>query len=152
MSFWKPQYGTCLSCGNRKLLVVKAGYCDYCNEFKVKGKSKQSSLKRIPIKPKNKNAKANNDFYREAWEYWRKIGMLKCMESGKDLGEFSPSKVAHILSRKAFPALAYELNNVIPLLPEYHDQLDSGDCTKMKIWPWIKEKRQELKRRYYANQ
>lgn len=146
----KAKYGYCVECGEWRVLVVKAGYCGCCNETVRKGKSNKPSLKRTPIKPKNKNAKANNDFYRQAWEHWGKNGMLKCMESGKDLGEFSPSKVAHILSRKAFPALSYDFENVVPLLPEYHDQLDSGDCTKMKIWPWVKEKRQELKRKYYG--
>jgi len=146
---FKPEYGICVNCGEEKLLVVKAGYCNYCNETVRKNKTHRLP-KQTPIKKGNKNAKANNDFYKKMWDKWKRQGCLRSAESGKDLGSYSPAKVAHILSRGAFPGLAYVEENVVPLLPEEHHQLDHGDCTKMKIWPWIQEKRQELKRKYYG--
>lgn len=147
---FKPQYGTCVSCGEEKLLVIKAGYCHYCNETVRKKKSGKSSLKKTPIKQGNKNAKANMEFYHQVWQYWKQNNMLYCMESGKPLGEFSPSKIAHILSRGAYPKLAYLIENTMPLLFKYHHQLDHGKCDELKIWFWVQEKRQELKRKYYG--
>jgi len=147
---FKPYIGQCVHCGEPdKPIVVKAGYCRFCNETYRKAKAPNPKIKRTPLKASNKNRYDNARFYQNVWEYWRKNNMLYCTESREPLGEFSPSKVAHILSRGSHPALAYVYENVIPLLPEYHRQLDHGKCTELKIWPWIQEKREYLKRKYY---
>lgn len=150
---FKKQKGNCVSCGHYKLLVVKAGYCNYCNETVRKNKN-HKPLSRSPIIRGNKNAKANNDFYEKAWKEWSKKGKIFCMECGYELKTFSPSFVAHVLSRGAFDVdwIKYSMDNVIPLCQGCHYTLDSNKgCTKMEIWPWVQEKRQELKRRYYGN-
>lgn len=135
--------------------MVKGGYCHYCNETVRKNRSRVKTNCKIRsqkvARGVNKNSEANKAFYRQVWQHWQEKGKLFCAESGKPLGEFDPAKIAHILARGAYPKLAYVFENVVPLLPEYHHQLDHGKCTSLKIWPWIQEKRTELKQKYYGN-
>lgn len=93
---------------------------------------------------------ANQKFYKLAWEGAASKGMTGhyCQECFKPLKEYSATYISHILSRGAYPEMAYDLRNYNLLCAEHHQQWESGDREKMRIYKRNMKTIEKLKRDY----
>ena len=96
------------------------------------------------------NTEANNiKFYRYAWDI-SKIHV--CEECGKPLYGYSSVHISHILSRGAYPSMAYDLRNFNLLCYDCHQKWESP-ITRPSMRIFFKNKRviSELKTEYKQN-
>lgn len=75
-------------------------------------------------------AEANEKFYKWVWEHKPHY----CEETLRPLSHYSASFISHILTRGAFPELATDPRNVNILCIEKHQQWETGDREKMRIY------------------
>ncbi len=138
----------CVSCGYETYIFSK-GRCKPCtakDSFKKNLDKRRDVVKKNLDKLKGKVTmggkpisnhtlevmKANQKFYREAWDSAPHI----CSECNKPLGEkFNAGFVSHILSRGSSPEHAHNLMNQLLLCLPHHREYETGDRKKMKIWP-----------------
>ena len=77
-----------------------------------------------------KYADSKSRFYRWVWEHKSHF----CEETGKYLMNYSASFISHILSRGAYPAMAFDPRNTNVLSFESHQKWEFGDRQSMKIF------------------
>lgn len=83
---------------------------------------------------KGNHQRANQKFYRMAWEKSTpRMGSHFCQECHRKLESYSATYISHILSRGAHPAMAYDLRNFNILCPECHARWEGSDNRKMRI-------------------
>jgi hypothetical protein len=138
---------TCKTCGEEKYIFSK-GDCKECAQIRYAAKSKP---KRIKLKTRpTKRHKANKDAELAAMqEYWRqhqdKDERCLCSECGTSL-IFDRTHVAHVLGKGAYPHLRCNLKNFVILCLSCHQVFDFGERSKMKIYEYISELENELKK------
>ena len=77
------------------------------------------------------NSQRNNEkFYKWVWEHKPHY----CEETMKRLEYFSAVFISHILSRGAFPEMAYDPRNTNILSFEAHNKWENGDRNSMRIY------------------
>jgi hypothetical protein len=109
----------------------------------------EKKVYRIPRQtPKQKDIKAKDlEYYKQCFEYSPK----RCEECDMDLGEkWSPYFTAHIISKGNNTDLRWDERNHVILCPDHHNEFDSEDRSKMKIYPATEKVRQELNLEYYS--
>lgn len=74
-------------------------------------------------------------------------GWCRCTESGKWIGTYRAMYVHHIWTKGSNPASRCDMENFIILSQEAHDQAHNGE-KEMKCYPFMKERRQYLKKKY----
>ena len=98
---------------------------------------------------KGNHQRANQKFYRMAWEKSTpRMGSHFCQECHKKLESYSATYISHILSRGAHPEMAYDLRNFNILCADCHMKYDQGEKEKMKIWRRSEVIIRELKKEY----
>lgn len=142
---FKPHYGTCIDCKrDNVIIVVKKGYCGFCNEKQKKAKkvSEGKVMKEYAYKRKTTGEMA---LFQAIW----KVRPHICSVCGKALPEpLKPHYFAHILSKGAYPGFRLLDRNIDLMCERDHNEYDSGDCTAPKF-DKINEKKQLLKELYY---
>jgi 5-methylcytosine-specific restriction endonuclease McrA len=136
---------------------MKCPECSYNN--KGEGKCYACEFQMTPEKgkkvyiiprqtPEQRDIKAKDlIYYRQCFEYSNKI----CEECETQLGEkWDPYFVAHIISKGNNTDLRWDERNHVILCPDHHNQFDSMDRSKMKIYAETERVRQELNYEYYS--
>lgn len=137
-------------------------YCDrIANPDKHKLNSKPTEIKRSRIKPKaykvapySKKGKERKSKERSAMvKYWNQEksmhgGVCRCKECGKKIQEFSPTFVAHILSKGAHEYFRTDTRNFILLCFDCHFKFDHGLRKEMRIWAYCEQVIRDLKEEY----
>ena len=75
-------------------------------------------------------AERNQKFYKYVWDHKPHI----CEETSIPLKNYSSCYISHILSRGAFPELAYDPRNTNILCLKSHKKWEIGDRQNMKIY------------------
>jgi 5-methylcytosine-specific restriction endonuclease McrA len=122
------------------------GKCEVCDHQMTPEVEKK--VYRIPKKSeKQKTVKVKDiEYYKQCFYYSDR----KCEECGIDLGEnWDPYYVAHIISKGNNTALRWDQMNHVILCRDHHNQFDSEDRSKMKIYPRTEKIRQSLNKEYY---
>lgn len=71
--------------------------------------------------------------------------------SGENIEDITVSSLAHILSKKMFPAYRLNPDNIIILTPDEHQELDQGSQEYLRTlpeWDFVFEKIEKLKEDY----
>lgn len=150
---FKPHFGTCVECGKQRLIIVKAGYCKLCNERKKTGNKRSGStnkgeiiraLKRS-IRPKTRKREPTGELglFHEIWNERDHV----CEVSGAVIRQFDVRCFSHILPKGAYPRYRLLKENVKLVLPEIHQQWETGDRSDPKFEK-IRERELQLKQRY----
>lgn len=95
---------------------------------------------------KGNSEEQNIKFYKWVWAHRPHY----CEECMKPLNEYSAVHVSHILSRGAFPNMAYDIRNINILCYKHHAQYENGDRESMRIFAKNEITISELKREYEA--
>ena len=138
---------TCKTCGNESYIFSK-GDCKPCAQKRYAAKSKPKQVK-VKTRP-TKRHKANKDAELAAMqEFWRQNqdqdDRCLCSECGKSL-IFDRTHVAHVLGKGAYPHLRCNLKNFVILCFGCHQKFDFGERSKMRIYDYISELENELKK------
>ena len=78
---------------------------------------------------KGNSEEQNIKFYKWVWAHRPHY----CEECMKPLNEYSAVHVSHILSRGAFPNMAYDIRNINILCYNCHSKWENGDRESMRI-------------------
>lgn len=74
---------------------------------------------------------ANNRFYHWMWQHKKHI----CEETMRPLRNYSSAFISHILTRGAHPEMGHDPRNINILFTTAHNQWETGDRKKMRIYP-----------------
>lgn len=137
---FKPKIDNCVTCLNKRLIVVKKGYCKACNAI-AKGKK----VKKIKY---NKKVTGEKDMFMEIWGERPHYSEV----SGQWLGNEAQSWFfAHILPKKNFPNFRLEKSNVMLMTQDEHYAFDMTLKSKLKqneMWDHVFRKAEELRNKY----
>lgn len=93
----------------------------------------------------NGNHESNNiKFYAWAWAHKGNI----CEECMRPLRNYSAVHVSHILTRGAFPEMAYDVRNVNILCARCHNEWENGYRQRMRIYRSNQVTIDELRKEY----
>lgn len=122
---FRGEIGECRHCPRTETMIVnkRRWACKYCNE-------KLKSL----VRTHDTRQKRNQAYYKEKWN--SVSDPHRCEECGKLLPRYSAIHISHILSRGAYPQLAYDLRNSNILCWGDHSRWENPIMRKhMKIYP-----------------
>ena len=149
---FKPFKGTCNECLQPKMIVVRAGYCNVCNERRKK--EKKNNTPRIDkgyAKPEKNKPSGELNLFLSLWQKaLDKSGdeSPKCRCCGEHLGfQFSVAFFSHLLSKGFYPAYRLLEENIWIICFDCHYLWSSGSRND----PRFTEKNIEyerLKRKY----
>lgn len=85
---------------------------------------------------KGNHQESNQKYYRMAWEHGASQSGRGhfCEECNKPLPNYSATYISHILSRGAYPEMAYDLRNHNILCAECHRKWENGKREDMRIY------------------
>jgi len=89
----------------------------------------------------------NQRYYRWVWNN----RLHRCEECGKPLREYSAVYVSHIITKGSHPEIAHDPRNANILCPKHHDQWETGDREKMRIFEKNTDLIQRLKKEYHES-
>lgn len=150
---FKIHYGTCThpDCTHPDgaLLVVKRGWCQFCNHREKQEKKKAAGKKTGPYKYKRK-ATGEASLFEDisAAREW------KCAVTGEKLHKLTPTTFMHVLPKalNKFPLFKLEERNIILALDDIHyrwDHMPRSTLTE-DFWKPLFELEAELKEEYAA--
>ena len=126
-----------------KIINKKHGLCQLCNEVRLGKEKKIYTLKKVPLKksskpidkaPTKKLQKKRLDDKSMYAEIWNERDHV-CEECGISLGEeLQPIYFSHILSKKAYPELRHNKENINLLCPKHHHEWEFTDRQHMAIY------------------
>lgn len=122
---FQPHYGICICHNEKRLIVVKKGYCQQGNYEQKQAKKKKKPIY-ISVKQKVKPT-GEREIFLEIWNE-RPHVCENCLEY---LGsEAKAHFFAHLLSKKQHPELRLDKDNIVLLCFDCHYQLDHGTIDK----------------------
>lgn len=158
-----PSKGLCKKCLNERLIVVKAGLCQKCNEqlkrlkkfnkescnqFLNSDTDKQQSFVELKKRfaPKKRKITGELELFQEIWNTRAHI----CEVTGELIRRFDIRSFSHILSKGSEPAARLDPDNIKLVLPEIHEIWETGN-TSHPMFDWVHERKILLKRKYSEN-
>lgn len=141
---FKPHYGTCIQCSEKRFIVVKSGHCQYCNRLN-KGKK---ILKSIPVKKKPSGQMAIFDEIWNEREHISEISRLPLHPKGHPQWHW---QFSHVLSKGHYKRFKLLKSNVVLMTPEEHFKVTNNThlCKSDPAWAWYFERYEQLKQQYY---
>lgn len=145
---FKPHYGICEECSNERLIVVKAGICEYCNDTakkEKKGKGSQVS------KSKKREPTGELQMFLEIWNERPKVSEV----SGRPLLPLGHklwiNQFSHILPKGNYGRYRLRKDNIKMVLPDEHDMWEhhKSEIRDVEIWKWVFIKADELREEYF---
>lgn len=141
---FKPHYSICKCHGEKRLIVVKAGYCQEGN-YELKQAKKKSEGKSTKKKTYVKKPTGELILFRTIWA----TRPQKCEVCKNTITEPTVSCFAHILSKGAYNQFRLLDRNIAILCADCHYKFDFGDSSGEEFKA-LKEKREQLKQEYYS--
>ncbi len=142
---FKPNFGVCVECSTKQMIVVKKGLCAKCN-YELKQNKKKAEGKETKKKTYIKKPTGELAMFQAIWE----TRPHKCTVCKSAIKEAAPSNFAHILSKGSYPSLRLLDRNIEILCADCHYKFDFGDSSGEEFKA-LKEKRELLKQEYYAS-
>lgn len=125
------------------MIVVKAGLCCACNDLR-KGKKKKKQYRRQPT--------GELEVFMQIWKDRPHVSEV----SGKPLLPIGHpdwiKQFSHILSKGAFPAFRLYKDNIKLVLPDEHQQWETGSRDTLRQqpeWNWVFEEYEILRIEYF---
>lgn len=127
-------YNYCLSKGYEPLAD---------NRFRIRHEIRTAIQQRLF--GRGNSEEQNIRFYKWIWQHRPHY----CEECMKPLEHYSATYVSHILSRGAYPEMAYDARNINILCFNHHSKWENGDRESMRIFSKNELTTEQLKQEYY---
>lgn len=151
----KPRKGICKECGTEQYIISRTHMlCQKHNNIRLHGSEygKQYEWNKELSEKAKEQIALDEELYEKVFNRDKYHRCKNC--NTKLPSEFRDSKgkvrarwrYAHILPKSTHPEIRHEVDNVISLCLKCHTQLDQGDKFSLRIWGWIKNKIEELRK------
>jgi len=158
---FKPHYSYCKFCDkDDQLIVVKSGHCQKCNHDQKQAKKKASG-RSVAKKTFVSTASGEGEMFRSLALESLGDDYTKCFVCGMPIAALTYSNMAHVLSKKQFPAFRLNPDNIVILCHRLvadengrngcHNQIDGRPRSEIQDDPrWQKffELEEQLKEQY----